>query len=153
MTTRKFRMALGLLATGALALSACSVAEEGDGGGDDTSAEVDAGEESTDDGDEGAGGEITTGQGVTEEPCPDSPNPDNGCIYLGILSDLTEGPFAALAVPITDGQVDFWDQVNDNGGIEGYDVDVNTYTRDTKYQAAEHAAQYNQIAGEIAIVT
>ncbi len=150
MTTRKFRTALALLATGALALSACSVAEEGDGG--DAPVEVDAGEESTDGGEAAAGGELVTGQGVTKEPCPDSPNPENGCIYLGILSDLTEGPFAALAVPITDGQKDFWDQVNANGGIEGFDVDINTYTRDTKYQAAEHAAQYNQIAGEIAAI-
>lgn len=152
MTTRKFRAALGLMAAGALALSACSVAEEGDGA--DTADSSDAAEDdgAADDDADDAAEELVTGQGVTEEPCDDSPNPDNGCIYLGILSDLTEGPFAALAVPITDGQVDFWDQVNEGGGISGYDVDITTYTRDTKYQAAEHAAQYNQIAGEIAAI-
>lgn len=96
------------------------------------------------------GGEIITGPGVTAEPCPDSPNPENGCIYLGILSDLTEGPFAALARPITDAQQDFWAQVNEAGGLDGYDIDVVTHQKDTKYQPAEHAAQYQQIAGKIA---
>src|SRR5690606_32551007 len=80
-----------------------------------------------------AAGEITIGDGVTEEPCPDGVNPDNGCIYLGVLSDLTEGPFAALAVPITDAQRNYWAQVNEDGGIAGFDVDIDTYTRDTKY--------------------
>lgn len=27
--------------------------------------------------------------GVTEEACPDAVNPDNGCIYLGTISDLS----------------------------------------------------------------
>ncbi|HCT77628.1 MAG TPA: branched-chain amino acid ABC transporter substrate-binding protein, partial [Micromonosporaceae bacterium] len=42
-----------------------------------------------------------------------------GCIYLGIISDLTEGPFKALAVPITDAQKAFWKRVNQSGGIGG----------------------------------
>ena len=54
---------------------------------------------------------------MTQEACPDAVNPDNGCIYLGVLSDLTEGPFAALAVPITDAQRAYWAQVNEEGGI------------------------------------
>jgi hypothetical protein len=54
--------------------------------------------------------------GVTEEPCQQPAagvsNPGNGCIYLGILSDLTEGPFAPLGVLIQRGQQDFWGRVN-----------------------------------------
>lgn len=123
------------MAAGALGLTACTQVSP-DGGG----------------GDSGGDGAIKMGAGVTAEPCPDSPNPDNGCIYLGILSDLTEGPFAALARPITDAQEDFWNQINADGGLEGFDVDVTTYQKDTKYQAAEHAAQYNQIAGNIAAI-
>src|SRR5690625_4643851 len=120
MSRRRLRLATGLVAAGALALSACAVADDGE---DPAPAEPETTEDAgADDGGEAAA-EIVTGQGVTDEPCPDSPNPDNGCIYLGILSDLTEGPFAALAVPITDAQVDFWDQVNANGGISGFDVD------------------------------
>ena len=100
--------------------------------------------------DEGAAaGEIDVAEGVTEEACPEAVNPDNGCIYLGVLSDLTEGPFAALAVPITDAQRAYWAQVNEDGGIAGFDVDIDTYTRDTKYQPAEHAAAYQQIEPNI----
>jgi len=127
---RRSRALLAIMAAGALALTACSQVTPDGGGGSD--------------------GELKIGAGVTLEPCADSPNPDNGCIYLGILSDLTEGPFAALARPITDAQEDFWAQVNADGGINGFDVDVTTYEKDTKYQAPEHAAQYNQIAGSIA---
>ena len=126
------RMALALGATTLLALTACTA--------------VDTATPSASGGD----GTIATGAGITAEPCPDAVNADNGCIYLGVLSDLTEGPFAALAVPITDAQRAFWKKVNEDGGIEGYDIDIDTYTRDTKYQAAEHAAQYQQIAGNIA---
>ena len=39
-----------------------------------------------------------SGPGITEEACPDAVNEDNGCIYLGAISDLTKGPFAPLAV-------------------------------------------------------
>jgi ABC-type branched-subunit amino acid transport system substrate-binding protein len=129
---QRSRLAIALAAAGVLALSACTqVSPEPE----DTS---------------GSGGdEIVTGAGITEEPCPDAVNADNGCIYLGVLSDLTEGPFAALAVPITDGQRAFWAQVNADGGIGGFDIDIDTYTRDTKYQPAEHAAQYQQIADSI----
>jgi ABC-type branched-subunit amino acid transport system substrate-binding protein len=135
MTKRqRSRAALALVAAGLLTLSACT--------------QVSPDTESPDGGDAGDG-EITTGAGVTEEACPEAVNTDNGCIYLGVLSDLTEGPFAALAVPITDAQRAFWAQVNEDGGIGGFDIDIDTYTRDTKYQAAEHAAQYQQIADSI----
>ncbi len=127
------RAALALTAAGAFALTACTQVSP------DTSTP-----------EEGGGEAVVTGAGITSDACPDAVNADNGCIYLGVLSDLTEGPFAALAVPITDGQRAFWQKVNEAGGISGYDVDIDTYTRDTKYQAAEHAAQYQQIAGNIA---
>lgn len=139
MTMRqRSRRLLAVLAVALLPLTACTQVDPGatdnDAGGTDTPAETDT---------------LKTGQGVTEEACPDAINPDNGCIYLGVLSDLTEGPFAALAVPITDAQRDFWRLVNERGGLSGYDIDIDANTRDTKYVAAEHAAQYNQIAGEV----
>lgn len=129
---RPLSRAFAVAAAGALVLAGCSAVEE-DAGSDGTV----------------AAGEIKTGEGVTSEPCPDEVNADNGCIYLGVLSDLSEGPFAALAVPITDAQRAYWKQVNEDGGIEGYDVDIDTYTRDTKYQAAEHAKQYQQIESNV----
>lgn len=131
---RRGRAALALIAAGVLTLTACTQVSP-----DDSAPEPDD-------------GSASIGAGVTADPCPDAVNADNGCIYLGVLSDLTEGPFAALAVPITDGQRAFWAQVNEDGGISGYDIDIDTYTRDTKYQAAEHAAQYQQIADSIAAI-
>ena len=74
------------------------------------------------------GGDVEAGEidapGVTSEPCPDAVNEDNGCIYLGTISDLTQGPFAPLGVPITEAQKAFWQRVNEDGGIGGYDIDV-----------------------------
>jgi ABC-type branched-subunit amino acid transport system substrate-binding protein len=91
-------------------------------------------------------GDIKLGAGVTEEPCPGGGNPDRGCIYLGVLSDLTEGPFAPLGVPLTQAQRDFWARVNRAGGIAGrFDVNVTRYTRDNKYNPQEHVAKVRQI--------
>jgi ABC-type branched-subunit amino acid transport system substrate-binding protein len=116
-------LAAGLLLVLALGLPACGAEEEATGEGG-----------------------VKSDVGVTSEPCPGSPNKDRGCIYLGTLSDLTEGPFAPLAVPITDAQKAFWKRVNESGGIGGeYDVDVEKYTRDNKYNPEEHVAKLREI--------
>ena len=95
-------------------------------------------------------GEVRTDTGITEEPCPNAVNEDHGCIYLGTLSDLTEGPFAALAVPITDAQKAFWTRVNEEGGIgDQYDVDVGENTRDNKYNPEVHVQEYQEIKSDI----
>jgi ABC-type branched-subunit amino acid transport system substrate-binding protein len=122
--TRAWRhWALGLLSIVALSLPACGAEDQASGEGG-----------------------VKTDTGVTSEPCPGSANKDRGCIYLGTLSDLTEGPFAPLAVPITDAQKDFWARVNASGGIGGkYDVDVAKYTRDNKYNPEEHVAKLREI--------
>ena len=101
-------------------------------------------------GDNGGDEEIATDVGVTEEPCSDAVNEDNGCIYLGTLSDLTIGPFAPLAVPITDAQAAFWNKVNEEGGIGGaYDVDATTYVEDNEYNPEVHVQKYQEIEPEI----
>jgi len=120
-------MMLGVIA------SACAsggdVAEEDDGGGD---------------------AEIATDVGVTDEPCPKAVNEDNGCIFLGTLSDLTIGPFAPLAVPITDSQAAFWNRVNEEGGIgDEYDVDVTTHVQDNEYNPEVHVRKYQQIEPDV----
>jgi ABC-type branched-subunit amino acid transport system substrate-binding protein len=120
----------------AIALLTLAAALAGCRGGDGTATDT------------GEGG-IKTGDGVTAEACPDAVNPDNGCIYLGIISDLTVGPFKALAVPITDSQKAFWKRVNDSGGIGGYDIDVTKYIRDNKYVAETHNQVYQEIKGDI----
>lgn len=92
---------------------------------------------------------IKTDVGVTKEPCAEAIDKNKGCIYLGIISDLTEGPFKGLAVPITDAQKEFWKRVNAAGGIGGYEVDVTKYIRDNKYNPQTHKEVYEQIKGNV----
>jgi Periplasmic binding protein len=87
--------------------------------------------------------------GVTDEPCPQAIDTSRGCIYLGTISDLTEGPFKALAVPITDAQKAFWRRVNEQGGIGGYEIDVTTYVKDNKYNPQIHNQVYQEIKPKI----
>lgn len=87
--------------------------------------------------------------GVTNEPCPQAIDTSRGCIYLGTISDLTEGPFKALAVPITDAQKAFWRRVNEQGGISGYEIDVTTYVKDNKYNPQIHNQVYQEIKPKI----
>ncbi|MEV6278515.1 ABC transporter substrate-binding protein [Nocardia sp. NPDC051832] len=91
-----------------------------------------------------AGG--ATGPGVTSEPCPNAVDKAKGCIYLGVLSDLEGGPFAALGRDINDGQLAFWKKVNEAGGIGGkYEVDIATHTKNTSYDPQKHAEAYQQV--------
>jgi len=92
---------------------------------------------------------IKTDVGVTNEACPQAIDKTKGCIYLGTISDLTEGPFKALAVPITDAQKAFWKRVNEAGGIGGYEVDVVTYVKDNKYNPQIHNQVYQEIKPKI----
>jgi hypothetical protein len=108
------------------------------GGGDDTTTTT-----------EGSG-DIQYDVGVTPAPCDDAVNDGNGCIYLGIISDLTTGPFAALGVPLTAAQRDFWNEVNEDGGLDGFDVIIRDEdVIDAHYNAEDHAAGYEQIRGRV----
>jgi ABC-type branched-subunit amino acid transport system substrate-binding protein len=95
------------------------------------------------------GGGATTGVGVTKDPCPKAIDKAKGCIYLGIISDLTVGPFAPLAVPVTNAQKAFWNRVNKAGGIGGYEIDVTSYVRDNKYNPQVHNEVYQEIKGKV----
>lgn len=70
-------------------------------------------------------------------------------ITLGILADLT-GPFAALAVDVTDAQLVYWDRLNREGGIDGWTVDV--VVRDTKNSPLVHREAYEQIRDDVAAI-
>lgn len=145
----KSRWLLSLVAL-ALVAAACG----GDGG--DTTTTTAAGTTTT-----GGGGDTTTttegpaemqfDTGVTLAPCDDAVNDGNGCIYLGIISDLTTGPFAALGVPLTAAQRDFWAEVNEAGGLDGFDVIIRDEdVIDAHYDGADHAAGYETIRGRVA---
>ncbi|HEX2774089.1 MAG TPA: ABC transporter substrate-binding protein [Micromonosporaceae bacterium] len=92
---------------------------------------------------------VKTDVGVTSEPCPEAVDKEKGCIYLGIISDLTEGPFRALAVPITDAQKAFWKRVNQAGGVGDYEVDVTKYVADNKYNPQIHNQVYQEMKGKV----
>jgi ABC-type branched-subunit amino acid transport system substrate-binding protein len=84
--------------------------------------------------------DVTYDIGVSPAPCADAVNEGNGCIYLGVISDLTDGPFAPLGVPLTQAQEDFWATVNAGGGIDGWDVVITAEnTIDAHYDAAQTA--------------
>ena len=100
-------------------------------------------------GGEADGESAVNAPGVTDEACPEAVNADNGCIYLGTISDLTQGPFAPLGVPITDAQAAFWNRVNEDGGIGGYDIDVTTYVKDNLYNPQTHQQVYGEIEGDV----
>ncbi len=92
----------------------------------------------------------STDFGVTEAPCDDAVNAGNGCIYLGVISDLSTGPFAALAIPAVGGLTAFWAGVNADGGVDGYDVIVNeANTVDAHFNPQETVAGYTQIEPNI----
>src|SRR5437868_4361324 len=96
------------------------------------------------------GGQVKAGApGVTREPCPRAVNTDHGCIYLGIISDLSTGPFKSLGAAVTKAQRAFWDRVNQQGGIGGYDIDVVTYVRDNHYDPRVHVGAYNEIKDRV----
>ncbi|MEE9582781.1 MAG: hypothetical protein V3W36_07580, partial [Acidimicrobiia bacterium] len=83
------------------------------------------------------GSDVAFDVGVTAAPCGDAVNEGNGCIYLGVISDLTDGPFAPLGVPLTLAQEHFWGAVNDDGGLGGFDVIITAdNTFDAHYDGA-----------------
>jgi ABC-type branched-subunit amino acid transport system substrate-binding protein len=137
-------LALGLLAAGCRGGGEATTAEQTTAAAEETTAA--AGGESEQEATAAASEGIATDVGVTEEPCPDAVNADNGCIYLGTLSDLSQGPFAALGGAITEAQAAFWRTVNEEGGIGGaYDVNVSEYVRDNLYNPETHNALYQEI--------
>ncbi len=88
--------------------------------------------------------------GVTAEPCPGTPNQENGCIYLGVLSDFT-GPFAPFGEPLTAGNQRFWENVNAQGGVGGlFDVVITAdHIGDTGYNPQTHAEEFARIEPEV----
>ena len=93
--------------------------------------------------------EVAFDLGVTPAPCADATNEGNGCIYLGIITDLS-GPFAALGGPLTLAQDHFWEAVNADGGLDGWDVVISqTNTIDAGYGGPETVAAATELAGRV----
>lgn len=76
--------------------------------------------------------------GITEKACPNAVNKDNGCIYLGFLTDQSSAAFKATAAIVTEAQRAFWQRVNLQGGIGGYDIDATSNVLDNGYDPAKN---------------
>ena len=119
---------VSLLAAFALVIAACGDDDTSDTTGATTAATTAATAAPTTDAPTAStaapdtGSDVAFDTGVTPAPCPDAVNEGNGCIYLGILSDLSDGPFSGLAPRIVLGQEDFWGAINAEGGLDGFDV-------------------------------
>lgn len=97
---------------------------------------------------EGGPGE-QAGPGVTSEACPEAVDPSKGCIYLGVISDLSVGPFAAFGSDVTAANQAFWKRVNEDGGVGDYEVDVSSYVKDNEYNPEVHRRAYRDMEGSV----
>lgn len=89
----------------------------------------------------GNSGGIKTGPGVDAA---------KKTIDLGILTPLS-GPVAApIGLPLTRGIEVFFDDINANGGIDGFHV--NLVEKDSKYDTQEQVVQYNAIHNQVAMI-
>jgi ABC-type branched-subunit amino acid transport system substrate-binding protein len=88
------------------------------------------------------------GTGVSQEPCPHG-HPDRGCIYLGTVSDLEDGPLAETGRAMAAAQQAFWRRVNDAGGVGGHDVDVVTHAGDSGYEAQGHRRAFDAVRNRV----
>lgn len=95
-------------------------------------------------------------RGVTSERCIQPAggrsNPGNGCITLGVLAGLALDPAGEFAPLAQRGMVDFWARVNASGGIGGFDIDVETFLRDTAADPDLHRERYRDIAPDVLLI-
>jgi len=86
--------------------------------------------------------------GVTAAPCPGG-HADRGCVYLGTVSDLRDGPLAETGQAMEAGIAAFWRRVNEAGGIGGYDIDVVTHSGDSGYAPRGHRLAFEGVRNHV----
>ncbi len=134
---------LVLLVVFALIAAACS-----SGGGTTTTA-AGGGEGTTTTAPPSGGGTTTTAppSGGGEEMKTDfGVDVESKTINIGMLVDLT-GIFSPLTTDIADAQIAYWDDVNANGGIDGWTV--NLVIEDTNYNVDQHIEKYEKIRNDV----
>ncbi len=152
---RRLRLLVALLLAFALVAAAC-------GDDDSTDTSTDTSEQPSDEGTDGSAG---TDEGADDEDMGDGDmgdgdmgdemsmdvltdfgvDPDTMTIRIGLNADLS-GIFAALTTKIVDGQLAFWESVNDNGGIGGWKVEP--VVLDNAYDVPTHLENYEIFSGE-----
>jgi len=73
---------------------------------------------------------------------------DDTTIKVGMLADLS-GAFAPLVTEIAEGQKVFWDDVNEQGGIAGRQIEL--LIEDNGYDVAKQQEKYDALRNEVAI--
>jgi ABC-type branched-subunit amino acid transport system substrate-binding protein len=71
-------------------------------------------------------------------------------IRIGDLNALS-GPAAALGKPVAAGHKVYFDALNARGGIDGWTIEL--AVEDTGYQPQQHVQAYNQLKGDVAILS
>ncbi len=87
----------------------------------------------------GSSGGTKTGVGITGKT-----------IYLGILTPLSGTVGQLIGEPLTKGVEVYFDHVNANGGIDGYQVKF--IEKDTQYTASIEAQQYQAIHNQVLMI-
>src|SRR5258708_5106695 len=72
----------------------------------------------------------------------------NKTINLGVLTPLS-GPVAVIGKPLTNGQVAYFNAINDSGGVRGWKVNVTE--GDDQYNPQQHVQFFNEIADQVAM--
>lgn len=139
---------LVLLLVLGLVIAAC-----GDGGAEDTT--TTAGEQATttegttDTTEDTTGTTMGDGDGEMDIATDIGVDVENKVIRVGYLSDLS-GPFAALVGAINAGAEFYWNGVNENGGIDGWTVEM--VVRDTGYDPEAHTQFYEELAEDTVMI-
>lgn len=91
--------------------------------------------------DESAGGgdDVETGPGVEDDT-----------IRVAVLNDFS-GPIATIGTPAAVGAEIYFDELNEQGGVCGRQVEV--VRRDTQYDAQQAVQAYREVSGDVAFVT
>jgi ABC-type branched-subunit amino acid transport system substrate-binding protein len=78
---------------------------------------------------------------------PEVPGFDGETIKLGVITPLS-GIASVVGKPLTNGQVTYWDSVNDDGGVGGkYPVEL--VQEDSEYDVATAIQAYGKIKGDV----
>lgn len=94
-----------------------------------------------------AAAETTTTAAAAAEPAVDfGVDTEAKTIKLGLLSDLT-GPFGPLVSAIAEGIRVYWADVNANGGVNGYTVELEVV--DTQYVVDNHVQLYEEMRDNV----